>query len=142
MANGIKIGGFDFDALKIGGDDVDAAYIGDTLVYSGGTPPTPTLQWVEYTVNDTIPADLEIYGVSGTAITFTSFPSTSKLYFGISRRTVEIYIYDDNLNNCYSDAVDRDDVIEIIFGDVSCSDYYTLGSATVPTDTIKLLIYA
>ena len=42
MANGIKIGGFDFDALKIGGDDVDAAYIGDTLLYPQGQPPTPT----------------------------------------------------------------------------------------------------
>ena len=37
----VKIGNNDI-TLKLGSADVSAAYIGDTLVYSGGTPPTPT----------------------------------------------------------------------------------------------------
>ena len=37
----VKIGNNDI-TLKLGSSDVTAAYIGDTLVYSGGTPPTPT----------------------------------------------------------------------------------------------------
>ena len=37
----VKIGNNDI-TLKLGSADVSAAYIGYTLVYSGGTPPTPT----------------------------------------------------------------------------------------------------
>ena len=42
MANGIKIGTNNISGIKIGTADVDAVCIGDTLVYSGVTPPTPT----------------------------------------------------------------------------------------------------
>lgn len=41
MADSIKIGNLDISSFKVGDSDVDAAYLGDTLVYSGGTPPTP-----------------------------------------------------------------------------------------------------
>lgn len=37
----IKLGNNDI-ALKVGSNDVSAAYLGSTLVYSGGTPPTPS----------------------------------------------------------------------------------------------------
>lgn len=41
----VKIGNNDI-TLKLGSSDVTAAYIGDTLVYSGGTPPTFQGKWL------------------------------------------------------------------------------------------------
>ena len=38
---GIKIGNLDISALKMGSASV-TAYLGDVLIYSGGTPPTPS----------------------------------------------------------------------------------------------------
>lgn len=62
MANEIKIGASSFDALKIGSADVDAAYIGDTLVYSGGTTPTPSLDnIIEYTASAKLPETTTAY---------------------------------------------------------------------------------
>lgn len=64
MANSIKIGN-DNITLKVGSADVSAAYIGNTLVYSGGTPPTPptpTYEWVSYSEGDTVPSST-VYGV-------------------------------------------------------------------------------
>lgn len=52
----VKIGNNDI-TLKLGSTDVSAAYLGSTLVYSGGTPPTPTR------------ADFEIYDVNGDILT-------------------------------------------------------------------------
>lgn len=40
MANGIKIGSLNIDSLKVGSGDC-IVYLGDTLLYSGSTPPTP-----------------------------------------------------------------------------------------------------
>ena len=40
MANGIKIGSLNIDSLKVGSGDC-TVYLGDTLLYSGGTPPAP-----------------------------------------------------------------------------------------------------
>jgi hypothetical protein len=40
MADSIKIGNLDI-TLKVGDNSVSAAYLGSTLVYGGGTPPTP-----------------------------------------------------------------------------------------------------
>lgn len=49
MANSIKIGNLDISAFKVGSADTKV-YLGDTLVYSGGTPPTPTFngKWIGY----------------------------------------------------------------------------------------------
>lgn len=47
MANGIKLGN-NTVSFKVGNTDVDAIYLGNTLVYSGGTPPSPTS--ITYTV--------------------------------------------------------------------------------------------
>lgn len=41
MANGIKLGN-NTVGFKVGNTDVDAIYLGNTLVYSGGTPPSPS----------------------------------------------------------------------------------------------------
>ena len=43
----IKLGNNDI-SLKLGNDTVDAVYLGNTLVYSGGTPPTPPVPPHDY----------------------------------------------------------------------------------------------
>ena len=43
----IKLGNSDI-SLKLGNDTVDAVYLGNTLVYSGGTPPTPPVPPHDY----------------------------------------------------------------------------------------------
>lgn len=55
----IKIGNSSI-TLKLGSSDVTAAYIGSTLVYSGGTPPTPTFsgKWLA-TYSDSSTASAE-----------------------------------------------------------------------------------
>lgn len=86
MANGIKIGASSFDAIKIGNADVDALYLGDTLIYSGSTPPAPTLQWVTFTNEkpQTDPSGLyQIYGIK-----FNSL--------GLDSSAETIYIYNEN----------------------------------------------
>lgn len=64
MADTIKIGSLDISAFKVGGADC-SIYLGTTLLYSGGTPPTPptpTYKWVSYNEGDTVPSST-IYGV-------------------------------------------------------------------------------
>ena len=45
MADSIKIGSLDISAFKVGSGDC-TIYLGDTLVYSGGTPPTFQGKWL------------------------------------------------------------------------------------------------
>lgn len=110
------------------------------------TPPTPTgqtLQWVEYNNGDTIPSDLDVYGISGTGQNLLdSFGcyGDNKLCFQPSRRNVEYYIYGDGGNYCASGVEAATDPIELIFSNIGCSDYINQG-ATV-SGTIKLYIYA
>mgnify|MGYP003292014249 CR=1 FL=1 len=49
MANGIKLGN-NTVSFKVGSTDVDAIYLGNTLLYSGATPPTPSGQTPCYEV--------------------------------------------------------------------------------------------
>lgn len=64
----IKLGNNDI-TLKVGSADVSAAYLGSTLVYSGGTPPTPptpSFKWIAtYTGGTTSTAECD----SSSAIT-------------------------------------------------------------------------
>ena len=89
MANGIKIGASGFDALKIGSADVDAAYIGDTLVYSGGTtptPPTPTFTIVQSgdDLNNLIASTMRV----STAITLSESHSVTFGHVSINTYTL------------------------------------------------------
>lgn len=64
MADSIKIGTQDA-TYKVGSTDVSAIYLGSTLVYSGGTPPTPptpTYTWRKYHEGETVPSRT-VYGV-------------------------------------------------------------------------------
>lgn len=65
----MKIGNIDISALKIGSADVSAAYIGSTMVYSGGTEPTPVdcsdappTEWVE--INDDFDTSRAVWSVN------------------------------------------------------------------------------
>lgn len=144
MANSIKIGGFSFDALKIGGSDVDAVYLGDTLVYSGGTQPQ-TLQWVTFSNGDTIPSDLQIYGIKGIV---------NDLSDAFVDYNDDIYVEDESHNRygvhiggyrgCYEETgIAFNTSVEYIFSNIGCSDYYTVSSKTIAymSNDIQLYIY-
>ena len=145
MANGIKIGGLDFDALKIGGDDVDAAYIGDTLLYPLSQP--QTLQWVTFSNGDTISSDLQIYGIKG---------NVDDLSMAFYMLDDDIYVEDETHNRfgvhiggyysgCYSEnGIAFNTSVEYTFSNIGCSDYYTVGSKTIAnmSNDIQLYIYA
>lgn len=114
------------------------------------TPPTPTgqtLQWVEFNNGDTIPSDLDIYGISGTPYDFyATFGSSSAMgVFIPSRNRIEITLYC-NGNPCYSDNPYNTDNVELIFSNIGCCDYYNQGAIVSGGDlgvgVIKLYIYA
>lgn len=117
MADTIKIGNLDISSFKVGSDDCKI-YLGNTLLYSGGTPPTPTLQWVSYSEGDTIPASL-IYGVklyldlgadneidfqdSYQGITFM-YVADADGWYGIDMETsseIDLSSYYDSSEGCY-----------------------------------------
>lgn len=138
----IKIGNLDISAFKVGSGDC-TIYLGDTLLYSGGTPPpTPTLQWVTFSNGDTIPSDLDVYGVSGISqnLLSTYGESGSYLQFQLSKSWVEYYIYNSDSSYCANGSELKTDPIEIIFSNRGCSDFINQG-ATV-SGTIQLYIYA
>lgn len=138
----IKIGNLDISAFKVGSGDC-TIYLGDTLLYSGGTPPpTPTLQWVTFSNGDTIPSDLDVYGVSGISqnLLSTYGGSGSYLQFQLSKSWVEYYIYNSDSSYCASGSELKTDPMEIIFSNRGCSDFINQG-ATV-SGTIQLYIYA
>ena len=161
----MKLGTLDINSIKIGSADVSKVYVGSNLVYSAGTtpptPPTPTLQWVEVSDISTV-AETPIYGIRGTLDTLSSsFCNEDPIYFEISENDDYMMCYvgdvvDDVRCNpdvfeednpcCYEHAYSMDDmeeIIEIVFSDISCSDYYTIASdtGTILTDTVEFLIY-
>ena len=139
MADSIKIGNLDISAFKVGSDDCKV-YLGDTLLYSGGTAPTPTLQWVTFNNGDTIPSDLDIYGISGTGYNlYNTFGNIypNPIYIDLSRNKISVTISD-----CYSEyGIPMNDTIELIFSNIGCSDYYNQASQ-VSVGQIQLYIYA
>lgn len=147
MADTIKIGNLDISAFKVGSSDCKI-YLGDTLIYSGGTHPQ-TLQWVTFSNGDTIPSDLQIYGIKGIV------NDLSKIFDDYNE---EIYVENAGRNKynviiggyvagtiCYSEYdILSNTSVEYIFSNVGCSDYYTVSSKTIanmPND-IQLYIYA
>lgn len=142
---GIKIGNQDVE-FKVGSGDC-SIYLGDTLLYPQGQPPTPTLQWVTYSNGDTIPSDLQIYGIKGTV------NDLSKIF---SINTDDIYVEDAGRNKfnvciggysspCYNEEnILSNTSVEYTFSNIGCSDYYTVSSKTIAnmSNDIQLLIYA
>lgn len=139
MADSIKIGNLDISAFKVGSDDCKI-YLGDTLLYPQSQP--QTLQWVTFSNGDTIPSDLDIYGISGVTNDFSytwGGDWSNPMSFTPSRNRIEIVI-SCNGQGCYSDNPYNTDTISLIFSDIGCCDYVNQG-ATV-SGTIQLLIYA
>ena len=107
----------------------------------------PSLKWVTFSNGDTIPSDLQIYGIKGfvndLSHAFTSYDD-------------DIYVEDESHNRygvhiggyfsgCYSETgMARNTSVEYIFSNIGCSDSYTISSHTItymPND-VQLLIYA
>lgn len=125
-------------------------------VSTSGTPsgwtvenynPTPqTLQWVTYNNGDTIPSDLQIYGIKGLV------NDLNKVFYMVDD---DIYVEDVGRNKfnvhvggftteCYSEYdILSDTSVEYIFSNIGCSDYYTVSSKTIANTTngIQLYIY-
>ncbi|WP_295590144.1 hypothetical protein [uncultured Methanobrevibacter sp.] len=141
----VKIGNNDI-TLKLGSSDVTAAYIGDTLVYSGGTQPQ-TLQWVTFSNGDTIPSDLQIYGIKGIVNDlgrvfidflediFVEDAGRNKYNVFIGNYSIPCYSEYDILSNTS---------VEYIFSNIGCSDSCTVSSKTIAnmSNDIQLYIYA
>jgi len=136
---GIKLGNLDISSFKVGGADC-SIYLGDVKLYPTGS--TPTLQWVTFSNGDTIPSDLDVYGVSGISqdLLDTYESSGSYIQFLPSRNLVEYYIYNSGGSFCASGNELATDPMEIIFSNRGCSDFINQG-ATV-SGTIQLYIYA
>lgn len=147
MADTIKIGSLDISAFKVGSDDCKV-YLGNTLLYSGGTtPPTPTLQWVTFSNGDTIPSDLQIYGIKGIV------DDLSSVFYMFDDG---IYVEDETHNKygviiggyttaCYNENdIVSNTSVEYTFSNIGCSDSYTVSSKTIAnmSNDIQLYIYA
>lgn len=102
----------------------------------------PTLQWVTFNNGDTIPSDLDVYGVSGISqnLLNTYGSGGSYIQFNLSKRWVEYYIYNSDSSYCADGSESVTDPMEIIFSNKGCSEFINQG-ATV-SGTIKLYIYA
>ena len=112
------------------------------IISGGTTPPTPTLQWVEYNNGDTIPSDLEIYGISGTAANlYSTFGETGGNDIVVNNEGRNKYIVHIGYPSyCYETSdISGSETVELIFSNIGCSDHYSQG-ATVG-GTIKLYIY-
>ena len=144
MANGIKIGNLDISSFKVGGADC-SIYLGDTKLYPQSQP--QTLQWVTFSNGDTIPSDLQIYGIKGIVndLYRVFYYSDEGIYVELERATYNLYIggYPDV---CYSEyGIAFNTSVEYIFSNVGCSDSYTINSSRTITNMsndIQLLIYA
>ena len=141
----VKIGNNDI-TLKLGSADVSAAYIGDTLVYSGGTQPQ-TLQWVTFSNGDTIPSDLQIYGIKGIVndLSLVFDFNTHGIYVENAGRNKFNVIIGGYIAVCYSEYdIVSNTSVEYIFSNVGCSDSYTVSSMTIAnmSNDIQLYIYA
>ena len=143
MADTIKIGSLDISAFKVGSDDCKV-YLGNTLLYPQSQP--QTLQWVTFSNGDTIPSDLQIYGIKGIVndlrIVFNDY--TDDIYVEPDRNRYNA-IFGGFDNPCYSEYdIISDTSVEYTFSNVGCSDSYTVGSKTIAnmSNDIQLLIYA
>lgn len=147
MADTIKIGSLDISAFKVGSDDCKV-YLGDTLLYSGGTtPPTPTLQWVTFSNGDTIPSDLQIYGIKGVVndLSKVFIDSSEGIYVEDAGRNKFNVIIGGLISTCYNEeGILSNTSVEYTFSNIGCSDYYTVSSKTIAnmSNDIQLYIYA
>lgn len=139
----MKIGNLDISSFKVGSDDCKV-YLGDTKLYPQDQP--QTLQWVTFSNGDTIPSDLQIYGVKGIvddlSIVFSNY--SDNILFEPNRNKYDVYIggFD---NYCYHGVdIISNTSVEYTFSNIGCSDSYTVTSKTIAnmSNDIQLYIYA
>ena len=109
--------------------------------------PTPTLQWVTFSNGDTIPSDLEIYGVKGVVndLSKVFYGAVDEcIYFELDRNKYNVIIGGYS-TVCYSEyGIISNTSVEYIFSNIGCSDSYTVSSKTIAnmSNDIQLYIYA
>ncbi len=143
MADSIKIGNLDISAFKVGSDDCKV-YLGDTLLYPQSQP--QTLQWVTFNNGDTIPSDLQIYGIKGIVndLSKVFYYTDEGIYVELERNKYNVYI-GGLYSGCYSEySIVSNTSVEYIFSNIGCSDSYTVSSKTIAgvSNDIQLYIYA
>lgn len=106
----------------------------------------PILQWVTFSNGDTIPSDLQIYGVKGIVDdlwrVFANY--SDNILFQPDKGKYTIYI-GGFITACYSEnGITSNTSVEYTFSNVGCSDSYTVSSKTIAnlSNDIQLLIYA
>lgn len=102
-------------------------------------------QWVTFSDGDTIPSDLQIYGIRGKAAniadTFVSY--NEDIIAQLNRNKVDFYFGERSGPTCYSEQVLATDNVEYIFSNISCSDYFNMStSVSVSFSAFQLYIYA
>jgi hypothetical protein len=139
----MKIGNLDISSFKVGGADC-SIYLGDTKLYPQSQP--QTLQWVAFNDGDTIPSDLQIYGIKGIVNdlweVFNDY--SDNILFEQDKNKYTIYI-GGFTTACYSEnSIASNTSVEYIFSNVGCSDSYTVSSKTIAnmSNDIQLYIYA
>lgn len=139
----IKIGNLDISSFKVGPDDCKV-YLGDTLLYPQSQP--QTLQWVTFSNGDTIPSDLQIYGIKGVVNDLSNvFWSNDDIYVEDAGRNKFNVIIGGYISTCYNEYdIISNTSVEYTFSNIGCSDSYTVSSKTIAymSNDIQLLIYA
>ena len=145
---GIKLGNIDAKYIKVGSDDCKV-YLGNTLLYPQGQPPTPTLQWVTFSNGDTIPSDLQIYGIKGIVndLSYAFYGvGEDDIYVEDARRNKFNVLIGGNISPCYNENdIVSNTSVEYTFSNIgTCSDSYTVSSKTIAnmSNDIQLYIYA
>lgn len=108
----------------------------------------PSLKWVTFSNGDTIPSDLQIYGMKG---------FVNDLARAFTSNNDDIYVEDETHNRfgvhiggyyyggCYSETgIALNTSVEYVFSNIGCSDSYTVSNQTITymSNNIQLLIYA
>ena len=129
---GVKIGNLDISAFKVGSADC-AIYLGDVKLYPSEEP--SSLKWVTFNYGDDI-SGLDIYGVSGISEDLADTFGGGDIQFTPSRTDIEC-----NIGYCYGDTFARGEIVELIFSELGCNDYYNSSATNVEGGTIQLYIY-
>lgn len=132
----IKLGNQEI-TLKVGSTDVSAAYLGSTLVYSGGTPPTPSYKWLAtYTGGTTSSAQCDASSaITQNEITLTDLES---VVIGDCVTSINYEAFFDC--GSLTSATISDSVTSI--GESSFSGCYGLTNVTIPSGVTYIDAYA
>ena len=110
--------------------------------YQPTPPPSTELQWVTYSVGDTIPNDTYIFGIKGDGDSVSTSMYGEYLKFTPDRNRVDVEIIDAvSLLTCYSDNPFISEDLEYVLSAISCSNCVVQGSTLYGGTSIQLLTY-